>query len=95
MFCQKIIRNIHEKIIFLFFIFSSIFSFSQYFEIKDKPYRERYMILDSLIERSKKIPNREIAEKKSEEIIALAKKYNNKDLELEGQYFLAFYTLAA
>ncbi len=53
------------------------------------------MILDSLIERSKKIPNREIAEKKSEEIIALAKKYNNKDLELEGQYFLAFYTLAA
>ena len=53
------------------------------------------MILDSLIERSKKIPNREIAEKKSEEIIALAKKYNNKDLEFEGQYFLAFYTLAA
>ncbi len=84
-----------RKLYFLFFIFSSIFSFSQYFEIKDKPYRERYMILDSLLEQSKKIPNREIAEKKSEEIIALAKKYNNKELELEGQYFLAFYTLAA
>ena len=53
------------------------------------------MILDSLLEQSKKIPNREIAEKKSEEIIALAKKYNNKELELEGQYFLAFYTLAS
>lgn len=53
------------------------------------------MVLDSLLEVSKLHPTKEAAKLVADDIIALGKKNKDQELQLEGEYYLAFYTLSA
>lgn len=78
----------------VFLLLSTLF-YAQYEAVVGKPYREKYMVLDSLLEASKDLPTLADAKKKSLEIIQLGKRKKDISLQLEGEYYLAFYILSA
>lgn len=68
---------------------------AQYESLVNKPYKDRYKSLDSLLEASKKVKHYDTILAISKKIKDLGKRNKDKALELEGEYYAAFYYLAS
>lgn len=79
----------------LSFLLVSTTAKSQYESLVNKPHKERYKEFNEALDNSKKTKTYKEVLAFSKKITALGKKHNDKALELEGEFYAAFYYLAS
>jgi len=86
---------VRKYLLLLFMILLSLKSYTQYDILLHKPYKEKYLALDSLLETAKRCTTYLEALAVSDKIQQLGKQHNDPEMVLEGKYYLAFYILAS